>query len=150
MDPIDMLKTQHGHLEDLFHELTLAKEAPTAAKILAELASELVSHIALEDRLLRRALSRAPREVGLWDDWEGRLRIERVTIALGALEPGAETFSAKVASLQDLFEDRIEYEETRLFPKLERFLGQRAAREVPSMRAGATSSEPNVAMGAEP
>jgi len=124
MDPINELEAQHSHLEDVFHEILLAKDVPTRTEILQELGGELIAHIGLEERLLRRALFSAPREAGLWEDWEGRLRLERVVIALGAIDPSAETFLARVAALQELFEDRIEYEETRLFPKLQRFLRQ--------------------------
>ena len=147
MNPIETLKAQHSHLEDLFHELSLSKEVATTAEILGELAHELIAHLALEERLLRRALFSAPREAGLWDDWERRLRVERVTLALGEIDPSAPSCAAKVASLQELFEDRIEHEETRLFPKLQRFVGQRPARERSSTRAGALSPERNIAVG---
>ena len=129
MDQIEALKAQHGQLEDLFHEITLAQDVPTRTEILQELARVFVAHVALEERLLRRAAATAPREEGLWQAWEARLRIERIVIALDAIDPGAATCATKVASLQDLFEDRLEYEETQLFPKLQRFAGQQPGRE---------------------
>ena len=149
-DQIAVLSRQHDHLEDLFHEITLARDVPTRAEILGDLTRELIAHVALEERLLHRAAVAAPREAGLWEDWEGRLRVERIALALDAIDPGATTFGAKVASLQDLFEDRLEYEETRLFPKLQRFVEPRVIRETSSMRAGALSPEPQLAMGGTP
>jgi|SRR5882672_1796108 len=147
MDQIAALETQHSDLEDLFHEITLAKDLPTKAGILEELASKLIAHVALEDRLLRRAVATAPRESGLLEAWEGRLRVERIIMALAAIDPGDETFGAKIADLQDVFEDRIEYEETQIFPKLRRFAPRRAPRGLPSGRARVLLSKPGFAMG---
>jgi hypothetical protein len=151
MDQIELLKSQHGDLDDLFHEIALAKDVPTKAEILAELGRALVSHVALEERLIHRAAATAPREAGLWDAWEARLRVERIVIALAAIDPEHETFGAKVASLQDLLEDRIEYEETQLFPKLEKYGDKRGARQRParqrSARSDARPAEPLLAVG---
>ncbi|HVZ74899.1 MAG TPA: hemerythrin domain-containing protein [Polyangia bacterium] len=118
MDAIERLEHQHGRIEDLFHEITLARDLPIRCEILGELGRELIAHVALEERLIHRAAARAPREAGLWDDWESRLRVERVAVALADVDPRGETFDAKIEKLQDLFEERLEYEETQLFPKL--------------------------------
>ena len=151
MDQIEALKAQHGDLDDLFHEIALAKDDPTKAEILAELGRALIAHVALEERLIHRAAAKAPREAGLWDAWEARLRVERIVIALAAIDPADATFIAKVASLQDLLEERIEYEETQLFPKLEKYGDQRLARQHPAPqkppRSDAASPEPRLAMG---
>jgi hypothetical protein len=147
MNQIDSLKEQHAHLEDLFHEISLAKDVPTRTEILEDLARHLIAHLSLEDRLLRRAAATAPREAGLWEDWERRLPVERVVMMLAAIDPSDSTFGAKVASLQDVFEDRIEYEETRLFQRLQPFVPQQVAREFPSRRMDAPSLEPRFAMG---
>ena len=120
MDRIDELEAQHRRLEDLFHEIGLARDLGTRAEILGELGRELIAHVALEERLIHRAATAAPREAGLWEDWVDRLRVERLAFALGAIDPSAPSFSAQVASLQDLFEERLEPEETRLFLKLRR------------------------------
>jgi hypothetical protein len=138
MHPIEALKAQHSHLEDVFHEISLARDVQTRAEILEELAKDLIAHVKLEERLLRRALFSAPREAGLWEDWEGRLRLERVIVALGAIDPSEASFSARIASLQDLFEDRIEHEETKLFPKLERFVTSRVAPLTPRPERAST------------
>lgn len=140
MTNFDKLQTQHGELEDLFHEISLAKDVQTRTSILEELASALISHTALEERLLRREVALAPREAGVWEAWEGRLRVERVIVALSAVDPAAESFAAKIGALQDLFEDRIEYEETVLFPKLQRLGDGRDAVEAPLPAASPTAS----------
>lgn len=148
MNNFDQLQTQHGELEDLFHEISLAKDVPTRAAILEELASALISHTALEERLLRREVALAPRQSGVWEAWEGRLRVERVIVALAAIDPADATFAAKVASLQDLFEDRIEYEETILFPKLQRLGDGRDAVEALPMPQAGTAPQTTTSLSA--
>jgi hypothetical protein len=145
MDYIDRLTTEHGELDDLFHEIALAKDVGTRAEILADLGRLLLAHVTLEETLIRRAAAIAPREAGLRNDWEARLRVERIVVALGAIDPAHESFAAKVTSLQEMLEERIEYEENQLFPKLDRYLTQRSAtgRAMPSWHA----TEPGVAMG---
>jgi hypothetical protein len=138
MDYIDRLTTEHGDLDDLFHEIALAKDVSTRAEILADLGRLLLTHVTLEETLIRRAAAAAPREAGLWDDWEARLRVERIVVALSAIDPAHESFAAKVASLQEMLEERIEYEENQLFPKLDRYVTPRSApsRTMPSWHSG--------------
>jgi hypothetical protein len=145
MDYIDRLTTEHGDLDDLFHEIALAKDVATRAEILGDLGRLLLAHVTLEETLIRRAAAAAPRESGLWDDWEARLRVERIVVALAAIDPAHESFAAKVTSLQEMLEERIEYEEKQLFPKLDRYVTQRPApgRSMPSWH----TPEPGVAMG---
>jgi hypothetical protein len=145
MNPIERLKAEHGELDDLFHEIALAKDVATKAEILGDLGRLLRRHVALEETLIRRAAATAPRAAGLWEDWEARLRVERVVLALDAIDPTHESFVAKVASLQEMLEERIEYEENQLFPKLHRYGAQRSApaRTTPSRHAAA----PSLAMG---
>jgi hemerythrin superfamily protein len=120
MDYIERLKAEHGDLDDLFHEISLAKDAATRAEILGEIGRLLLAHVALEETLICQAAAFAPRENGLWEDFETRLRVERIVGALDAIDPAHTSFAAKVTSLQELVEERIEYEENQLFPKLDR------------------------------
>jgi hypothetical protein len=71
-----------------------------------------------------------------------------MVLALAAIDPSAANFPAKASGLQDLVEDRTEYEETRLFPKIHRYV-RRGARDTSSTRAGASSPAVLLAMGGE-
>jgi hypothetical protein len=142
MDTIEALKNQHEHLEDLFDGVTRATDVPTRRHRLEELRSELVAHVALEEWLIRRAVAAAPRQAGLDLDWEARLRVERVDLALAAIEASDAMFEARIATLHELLEDRREYEETRLFPKLRHFVRRQVASDV-----GGAREERSVAMG---
>jgi hypothetical protein len=139
MNFIDTLKTQHEELEELFHEMGVARGAEVRARIFEELSDTLVAHIGLEERLLRAAVARAPRSSGLLEAWDARLRVERVITLLAAMDVSSETFGAQLERLQDLVEDRVEHEELYVFPRLERYLGRTRAPE-PTVELGGVSS----------
>jgi hypothetical protein len=131
MTVIETLKAQHDELEDLFHDLGVAHGTELRARLFEELSDALVAHVGLEERVLRHAVAKAPRQSGLLEAWERRLRIERVITLLAAMDVADETFPAKLERLQDLVEDRVEHEEVYVFPRLEKFLNaapQRARR----------------------
>src|SRR4051794_30389604 len=97
MDMIEKLEAHHGAFEDLFHDLGVAREPERRAAIFDELASLLVSHVAVEERLLRHWLGSAPREVGLLASWESRLRVERIITVLAAMDPADASFGTQLA-----------------------------------------------------
>lgn len=122
MNVIDTLKAQHDELEELFHDMGVARGTELRARIFDELSDTLVAHIGLEERLLRVAVARAPRSSGLLEVWDARLRVERVMTMLAAMDVQSEAFPAQLERLQDLVEDRVEHEEVYVFPRLERYL----------------------------
>jgi hypothetical protein len=122
MNVIDTLKAQHDELEELFHDMSVARGAEVRARIFDELSDTLVAHIGLEERLLRVAVARAPRSSGLLEVWNARLRVERVMTLLAAMDVQSETFQSQLERLQDLVEERVEHEEVYVFPRLERYL----------------------------
>jgi hypothetical protein len=132
MNFIDTLKAQHDELEELFHDMGVARGAELRARIFDELSDTLVAHIGLEERLLRVAVARAPRSSGLLEVWDARLRVERVMTLLAAMDVQSETFQAQLERLQDLIEERVEHEELYVFPRLERYLG--VAKRPPTAR----------------
>lgn len=147
MNPTEILKRQHHVLEELFHEIALARDLATRAEILSDLRREVLAYNVLEGSILRRAAATAPRELLLWEEWEDRLRVERVALALDGMDPAAESFAARVTALQDLLEDRIEHAETQLFPKLERLA---STRKGSMKRPGPLSPEPRLATEVTP
>lgn len=122
MNVIQTLLAQHNQLEDLFYDLGVARGAEQRARIFEELSDALVAHIGLEERLLRHAVATAPRESGLLEAWERRLRVERVITMLASMDIAHPTFAAQLERLQDLVEDRVEHEEVYVFPRLEKYL----------------------------
>jgi hypothetical protein len=117
MNAIEHLESQHSDIEDLFHELGLAKDVETKSQILAELGASLVSHAASERRLHAALLARHGDE-GLVTAWQTQEDAHAIVAALLVLDPADASFEAKTERLQDLFEASVEHEETELFPRL--------------------------------
>jgi iron-sulfur cluster repair protein YtfE (RIC family) len=141
MNFIKTLEAQHDQLEELFHDLTVAHGSDLRARIFEELSDALVAHVGLEERLLHHAMLSAPRESGLLDVWETRLRVERLITILAAMDVSHPTFAADLERLQNMIEERNEHEETIVFPRMEKALAARAARR-PVSPAAARSADP--------
>jgi hypothetical protein len=122
MNAINVLESQQGDLEDLFHEISGAKDEATKRLILDEIADKLAVLAAFEAHVLRRAASASPLvRDGL------RASVERmgelVADLRGATVGAHETSDAKVAALQEEVERQLDEAETQLLPKLGATLG---------------------------
>jgi hypothetical protein len=115
MNAIEHLESQHGDIEDLFHELGLAKDVATRSAILAELGAHLVSHAASERQLLA-ALTAKFRDERLVACSQKQRAADHTIGALLAIDPSDATFESQMERLQDSFEASVEHEETELFP----------------------------------
>jgi hypothetical protein len=115
MNAIEHLESQHGDIEDLFHELGLAKDVATRSAILAELGADLVSHAASERQLLAALMAKYGDE-RLIACGQKQRAADRTIGALLAIDPSDATFESQMEHLQDSFEACVEHEETELFP----------------------------------
>jgi hypothetical protein len=136
MNAIEHLESQHGDIEDLFHELGLSKDVATKSLILSELGAGLVSHAASERRLLA-ALMAKHHDASLLASSQKHRAADRTISALLAIDPENAAFDSQLARLQDSFEACVEYEETVLFPLI-RGLVAGAALPVQQRRANVT------------
>jgi len=115
MNAIEHLESQHGDIEDLFHELGLAKDIATRSVILSELGTSLLSHAASERQLLAALMLRHHDE-SLVACSQKQRAADRTLSTLLAIDPADTTFDAQLGRLQDSFEACVEHEETELFP----------------------------------
>jgi len=115
MNAIQHLESQHGDIEDLFHELGLAQDLATRSVILSELGTSLLSHAASERQLLAALMVKHSDE-SLVACSQKQRAADRTISALLAIDPADATFDAQLARLQDSFEACVEHEETELFP----------------------------------
>jgi hypothetical protein len=122
MEIFTTLRIQHRELEALFRAVATTTSADRRARVFETLSDTLIAHVGLEERLLRAAVARAPRSAGLLEQWEARLRVERLITTLAAMDVSSATFDGELARLQELVEERVAGEEAHLFPTLSRYL----------------------------
>lgn len=147
MNAIAHLESQHSDIENLFYELGLAKDDATKSLILAELGANLVAHAASERRL-NAALMAKYGDEGLAASWKKQGEAEDIIAALLEIDPSEGTFAAQIAHLQDVFESRVEHEETELFPRIRGLIECRGLADREDRSAAPLSAAPLTALSA--
>jgi len=124
MNAIDLLKSQHRAVEDLFSKLEKAKGAKAKKPIFEKLADNLAGHAPIEEHQFYPAVKAKRTEDILLESLEEHLGIKRVLADLLEIEPDDETFDAKIKVLKEQVEHHVEEEEGDLFPKVKKLLDE--------------------------
>jgi hemerythrin superfamily protein len=144
MNAIDLLKSQHRAVEDLFSKLENAKSAKAKLPIFEKLADNLAAHATIEEHQFYPAVKATRTEDILLESLEEHLGIKRVLADLLDIDVDDDTFDAKVKVLQEQVEHHVEEEEGDLFPKVKKLLdkdelealGQEMSAEFAELEAG--------------
>ena len=144
MNAIDLLKSQHRAVEDLFSKLANAKGAKAKKPIFEKLADNLAAHATIEEHQFYPAVKAKRTEDILLESLEEHLGIKRVLADLLDIDAGDDTFDAKVKVLKEQVEHHVEEEEGDLFPKVKKLLdkdelealGQEMSAEFAELEAG--------------
>jgi hemerythrin superfamily protein len=118
MDAIDLLKSQHREVEDLFSKIDKSRDAAKKDQLFTKLADSLAVHATIEEHHFYPAVKEKRTEDILLEALEEHLGIKRVLSDLLDTEIEDETFDAKIKVLKEQVEHHVEEEETDLFPKV--------------------------------
>ncbi|HSZ82924.1 MAG TPA: hemerythrin domain-containing protein [Polyangia bacterium] len=118
MDAIDLLKSQHRAVEDLFSKIEKSRDASKKDQLFTKLADSLAVHASIEEHHFYPAVKEKRTEDILLEALEEHLGIKRVISDLLDTEIDDETFDAKIKVLKEQVEHHVEEEETDLFPKV--------------------------------
>jgi len=124
MDAIELLKTQHREVKDLFTQYESLGEKAYKGKqsVFEQIADALAMHATIEEEQFYPAVKARSTEDILLESLEEHLGIKRVIADLLKTEPSDETFDAKVKVLKEQVEHHIEEEESEMFPKSKKVL----------------------------
>ena len=122
MKATTLLEHQHRNLQELCKAVEYGS-AGMRASLLPQLASDLVAHIAVEEKVFYPAASEALHE-DAWLRVCGDLRVSTRASLHRALEasPEGEDFTRAIGELRGLLHRHAEQEEDLLFPRMERAL----------------------------
>jgi hemerythrin superfamily protein len=118
MDAIELLKSQHREVEDLFSKIEKSRDAGKKDQLFTKLADSLAIHATIEEHHFYPAVKQKRTEDILLEALEEHLGIKRVISDLLDTEIDDETFDAKITVLKEQVEHHVEEEETDLFPKV--------------------------------
>lgn len=120
MDAIDLLKSQHREVEDLFSKIEKSRDAVKKDQLFTKLADSLAIHATIEEHHFYPAVKEKRTEDILLEALEEHLGIKRVLSDLLDTEIDDETFDAKITVLKEQVEHHVGEEETDLFPKVQK------------------------------
>ena len=124
MDAIELLKSQHREVEDLFSRTEKAKGGGPKRKLFEQIADKLAVHAAIEEHQFYPAVKAKRTEDILLESLEEHLGIKRVLADLIDLAATDETFDAKAKVLQEQVEHHVGEEEDDLFPKVKKIFDE--------------------------
>jgi hemerythrin-like domain-containing protein len=135
MDVIELLKRQHEEVRDALERMIAEDDARESRLLLAQVSAGLRLHMAIEEKIVYPAASRAfagdeDDEETILESYEEHAVVRRCLETLEGTPPSDKRFIVRTKILKDLFEDHVEEEENETFPELEAKLGQDGMRKL--------------------
>jgi len=127
MKATTLLEQQHKKVKALFKKLESGRSDRSA--VLAELAHDLIAHMAIEHEIFYPAVESLDHDL-VGESFEEHALAELALKRLLATDPESDTFSARVTACKELIEHHVEEEEEELFPKAEKKLGDERLEEL--------------------
>jgi len=122
MNAIELLKSQHREVEELFSKCEKARDEKVKQRTFDTIADKLAVHAAIEEHHFYPAVKAKRTEDILLESLEEHLAVKRVLADLLEIDAGDETFDAKLKVLKEQVSHHVEEEETDLFPKVAKLL----------------------------
>jgi hemerythrin superfamily protein len=153
VNAIELLESQHREVDELFEQISETEDDEEVEQLFVQLADKLAMHAKIEELHFYPAVKAARTEDILLESLEEHLGIKRALADLLDMDPGDETFDAKVKVLQELVEHHVEEEESDLFPKVRKIMSAdqlvALAQEMAATQAELEGTDPRLAVPAE-
>ncbi|GGK14625.1 hemerythrin [Pilimelia terevasa] len=147
MDGIVLLREDHKKVETLFKEYEKSRESATTAQkraLVDQICEALTTHAYIEERIFYPAAREAAPATGahVLESVEEHHVVAWLLSEVRTLDPGDETFDAKVAVLMENVRHHVQEEEQEWFPEVRKALGRNALVELGEEMAKARSDAP--------
>lgn len=131
VNAIELLESQHREVERLFDEFEQLGERAFKARmhVFEKISHKLTCHALIEEKVFYPAGKKADKDTTL-EAYEEHDVIKSMLKKIAALEPGDETFLAKVTVLKEIVQHHVKEEEGEYFPKVRQDLGEAALMEI--------------------
>jgi hemerythrin superfamily protein len=121
---IELLVAQHRQMERLLKDLVEAASASERASLFGPCASELMSHVLVEEEIFYPAVKAERTEDVLFESLEEHLSLKRVLRDLVGLAFDNPHFEPKMHVLEEQVRHHHKEEEEHLFPKVEKIFSR--------------------------
>ena len=123
MDPIQLLVSEHRHMEKLLAEI-MGADAAERARLFPEAADALTAHVTVEEKHFYPAVRARRTEDILLESLEEHLSLKRVLADMLQLDVESPQWEPKLHVLKEQLEHHHKEEETNLFPKVEKMFSR--------------------------
>jgi iron-sulfur cluster repair protein YtfE (RIC family) len=117
-----LLKKQHRKVEATFKKILAAAGTVKATPLVTELATDLASHMVIEQEIFYPAVIAVKKDLIL-ESFEEHACAQFELTRLLQTSAKDESFKARVTTLKELIQHHVEEEEDDLFPKVDKALG---------------------------
>ena len=127
MKATDFLKKQHKEVMKLFKEVEKSADPRARKRLMTDIASHLKVHTTIEEEIFYPAVKDIGTEKAeemMLEAVEEHHVVDLVLAELPKVDPGADTFEAKMTVLRELIEHHVEEEQDEVFPMAEKKLGK--------------------------
>ena len=140
MNAVALLKQQHRDVKKLFKEALNASSPEKCQRAAEQVCDQLAVHATIEEKIFYPEAMSDKTEDMLREAVEEHLGVKRIIADLMESEPSDPQYISKVTVLKEMIEHHVEEEESDLFPRVEKRLGQSALKEM-GARMEAMASE---------
>lgn len=123
MDPIQLLVSEHRHMEKLLSEIMNA-DAQARARLFPEAADALTAHVTVEEKHFYPAVRARRTEDVLLESLEEHLSLKRVLADMLQMSVDDVRWEPKLHVLKEQLEHHHKEEEMHLFPKVEKMFSR--------------------------
>ncbi len=122
MNAIELLASQHRHVEEIFAQIESTTDPSVLASTFEELADALAIHAAVEEHQFYPVVKANGARDLVLESAEEHLAVKRVVADIMKTDQDDETFSAKLKFLKQLVMTHIKEEEGELFPQVDKMI----------------------------
>lgn len=129
LDAISLLKADHKKVKELFAKVEALSDKAHASrgKLFAQIDRELSAHSEAEEKIFYPVLKEKSKRYSEPNDevleaYEEHANVKGMLAKLEALDPGDETYNAKLQVLSELVKHHVKEEETEMFKQARQLL----------------------------
>ena len=132
MNAIELLKKDHKEASDLMDQIEIADKGDRSAKeLFNQLKEALTLHTQIEEQIFYPELKRHDETKDMIAEaFEEHQEVKDILAEMSTLSPADDEFMDKLTELREGVDHHVEEEETEMFPKAEKVLGQSRLEEL--------------------
>ena len=132
MNAIELLKKDHKEASGLMDQIEIADKGDRSAKdLFNQLKQALTLHTEMEEKIFYPELKKFDETKDMISEaFEEHQEVKDILAEMSTLSPADDEFMDKFTELRDGVEHHVEEEETEMFPKAEKVLGQSRLQEL--------------------